>query len=147
MDVILIKDVEKLGTEGAVIHVKTGFARNYLMPQGLAVEATPARMKAAEAALKRRQAQAQQAQADAEALKRKLESRTVKMTLNVGEDGQPFGSVTAHDLAEALARDGFPVEKHQIQLETPLKTLGAADVPVRLHAEVTAALKVLIAKA
>jgi large subunit ribosomal protein L9 len=147
MDVILLKDVEPLGLEGAVVHVKPGFARNYLVPQGLAVEATPARLQAAEAAAKRRQAQAQQARADAETLKRRLESLAVKTTLNVGDDGQPFGSVTAHDLAEALARDGCPVEKHQIQLEAPLKSLGTAQVPVRLHADVTATLNVLITKA
>ena len=147
MDVLLLKDVEKIGAEGAVIKVKPGFARNYLLPRGLAVAATPDRVLQIEAAQRRRQEQVQQAQAEAGALKRKIESRTVTLTLNVGTDGQPFGSVSVHDVAEALARDGFAVGKHQIQLEQPIKTLGTIDVPVRLHADVTATVKVSVVKA
>ena len=147
MDVILLKDVEKLGTEGALIHVKPGFARNYLLPQGLAAAATPDRLKAAEAAKRRRLEKDQQAREAAAALKRRLESRALTLTLNVGDDGAPFGSISVHDLAEALAREGHPVEKHRIQLEQPLKTLGTFDVPVRLHPSVTATVKVVVTKA
>ncbi len=147
MDVMLLKDVERLGMEGALIHVKPGFARNYLLPQGLAVAATPDRLKAAEAAKRRRLEKDQQAREAAAALKRRLESRALTFTLNVGDDGAPFGSISVHDLAEALAREGHPVEKHHIQLEQPLKTLGTFDVPVRLHPDVTAAVKVVVTNA
>lgn len=147
MDVMLLKDIEKLGAEGAVVHVKPGFARNYLLPQGLAAAATPDRLKAAEAAKRRRLEKDQQAREAAAALKRRLESRALTFTLNVGDDGAPFGSISVHDLAEVLAREGHPVEKHRIQLEQPLKTLGTFDVPVRLHPDVVATLKVLVTKA
>lgn len=147
MDVILLKDIEKLGAEGAVVHVKPGFARNYLLPQGLAVAATPGRMQAAEAIRRRQDAKGQQVREAAEGLKQRLESRPLTLTLNLGADGTPFGSVTVHDVAEALAREGFAVEKHLIALEQPLKALGYFDVPVRLHPGVTATVKVVVTKA
>ena len=146
MDVILLKDVEKLGAEGSVIHVKPGFARNYLLPQGLAAAATSERLKTVEALKRRRLEREQKARAEADALKRRLESRSFTFTLTVGEDGAPFGSVSLHEIAAALAKEQLPVQKHHIQLEQPLKTLGTFEVPVRLHAEVTAMLKVLITK-
>lgn len=147
MDVILLKDIEKLGAEGSVVQVRPGYARNYLLPAGLAVTASPARLKAAELAKQQRQKQTQRAQADAEALKRKLESRSLTLKLTVGEGDQPFGSVSAHDIVEALGREGLTVEKSAIRLEEPVKTLGVFDVPVRLHAEVTATLKLWVVKA
>ncbi len=147
MDVLLLKDVDKIGAEGAVIKVKPGFARNFLLPRGLAVAATPERVRQVEAAQRRRQEQAKLAQAEAEALKQKLERHTVTLKLNVGTDGQPFGSVSVHDVAEALTGGGFAIEKKQIQLDQPIKTLGITDVPVRLHADVTATVKVSVVKA
>jgi large subunit ribosomal protein L9 len=147
MDVVLLKDVEKLGAEGAVVKVKPGFARNYLLPRGLAVRASAERVQQVEAAQRRRQEQGQRARAGAEALRTQIEGRAIRLTLNVGDDGHPFGSVSVHDLIEALAREGFTVEKHQIQLEQPIKTLGVFDVAVRLHPDVTATVKVSVAKA
>ena len=147
MDVLLLKDVDKIGAEGAVIKVKPGFARNFLLPRGLAVAATPDRVRQVEAAQRRRQEQTKQAQAEADALRKRIEGRSITLKLNVGEDGQPFGSVSVHDVAEALAREGFAVEKHQVQLDQPIKTLGVTDVPVRLHADVTATVKVSVVKA
>ena len=144
MDVILLKDVVTLGAEGSVVHVKPGFARNYLLPQGLAVAATPQRVQAAETARRRQAAEAQKAQEAAEGLKQRLESRSVRLTLNLGTDGNPFGSVTVHDLTAALAREGLAVEKHLIALEQPIKALGVFDVPVRLHPNVTATVKVVV---
>ena len=147
MDVILLKDVVTLGAEGSVVHVKPGFARNYLLPQGLAVAATPQRVQAAETARRRQAAGAQKVQEAAETLKQRLESRSVTLTLNLGADGKPFGSVTVHDLAEALAGEGLAVEKHLIALEEPIKALGLFDVPVRLHPNVVAMLKIVVTKA
>ena len=147
MDVILLKDVERLGTEGTVVRVKPGFARNYLVPCGLAVLATAQQLKVVETVKRQRQAKSQRAQAEADALKQKLQGRSLTLTLTVGADDKPFGSVTAHDVAEALAKDGFAVDKHAVHLEEPIKTLGTFEVPVRLHPHVTAMLKLVVAKA
>ena len=147
MDVILLKDVVPLGAEGAVVRVKPGFARNYLLPSGLAVEATPRQLQAVEASKRQRLKQAERVQQEAEALKRRLESHSLTMTLTLGEGDQPFGSITVHDVADALARDGIPVEKGAIRLEQPLKALGVFDVPVRLHPNVTATVKLWVVKA
>ena len=147
MDVVLLKDVEQLGTAGTVVQVKPGFARNYLVPSGLAAPATPQQLKALEATARQRDQQAQRLRGEAEALKRKLESRSLTMTLTLGEENKPCGSVTAHDLAAALLREGMPVEKHAIHLEQPLKALGAYEIQVRIQSDVTAILKVQVVKA
>ena len=147
MDVILLQDVEKLGAEGTVVRVKPGFARNYLVPSGLAVPATPKQVTAVEAGRQQRQRKAARAQADAETVKRRLEGRSLTLKLTLGEGGKPFGSVTAHDVVEALARDGIQVEKHAVQLEQPVKALGIYEVPVRIHTDVTATLKLWVVKA
>ena len=147
MDVILLKDVEKLGTEGTVVHVKPGFARNYLVPCGLAVPATAHQLKAVEAITQQRQKKSQRLQADADALKHTLEGRLLTFTLTLGDEDKPFGSVTTHDIVEALARDGIVVDKHAVHLEEPIKSLGAFEVSVRLHPAVTATLKLQVVKA
>ena len=147
MDVILLKDVEKLGTEGTVVHVKPGFARNYLVPCGLAVPATAQQLKAVAAASQQRQKKSQRLQADAEALKHTLEGHPLTFTLTLGAEDKPFGSVTTHDVVEALARDGIVVDKHAVHLEKPIKALGPFEVPVRLHPNVTAMLKLQVVKA
>lgn len=147
MEVILLKDIDKLGTEGAVVKVRPGYARNFLVPSGLAVLATPSQRKVMEEVARQRQRKTARAQTAAEALKQQIERHAVTLTLTVGDDDRPFGSVTAHDLAEALAREGVPVEKHTIRLEEPIKALGDYQVPVKVHAAVTATLKVSIVKA
>jgi large subunit ribosomal protein L9 len=147
MDVLLLKDVEKLGASGAVVHVKPGYARNYLVPAGLAVPATPEQLRSAESAKRSGARKAKRAEDAAQQLKRQLEGRSVTLKLTLGENDQPFGSVTAHDIVEALGKDGLAVEKHAIQLEQPLKALGVYEVPVKLHAAVTATLKLWVVKA
>ena len=147
MDVILLKDVEKLGAAGAVMQVKDGYARNYLLPSGLAAPATPQRLKAVEAARQQQLKQAQRLHADAEALKRKIEGRSLTLKLTLGADDQPFGSITVHDVVEALSREGIMVEKHAVHLEQPIKGLGIYEIPVRLHPNVTATLKLWVVKA
>ena len=104
-------------------------------------------MQAVEASKRQRLKQAERVQKEAEALKRRLESHSLTMKLTLGEGDQPFGSITVHDVADALARDGIPVEKGAIRLEQPLKALGVFDVPVRLHPNVTATLKLWVVKA
>ena len=146
MDVILLKDVEKLGAEGAVLAVKPGFARNYLLPRGLAVLASPQQLKAMEALKRQRSRQAERRKAEVEALKQKLEARSLTLKLSLGEDEKPFGAVTAHDIVDALRRDGLEVEKHAVQLPQPIKALGVFDIPVRLLPDVTATVKLWVVK-
>jgi large subunit ribosomal protein L9 len=147
MDIILMKDMEALGRAGAVVRVKPGYARNYLLPRGLAVAATPQHLRAVEDTRRQRAAQDQRAKTEAEAVKRKLEGQALTLKLSVGEDEKPFGSVTVHDIVEALKQQGLDVEKHAIRLEEPIKTLGVFGVPVRVHPDVTATLKLTVGKA
>jgi len=146
MDVILVKDVDTLGKEGTVVHVKPGYARNYLIPRGLALSATPEHQRMLEARQRHAAAKQVRLRQQAEQLKQKLESRSLTIALKLGEGDKPFGSVTVHDLVEQLEREGITIEKPAIQLAPPLKTLGIFDVPVRLHPEVTATLKVWVVK-
>jgi large subunit ribosomal protein L9 len=146
MDVILVKPVEKLGQEGAMVKVKPGYARNYLLPQGLAVPATAQQRKVLETRQRQQQEKAQRLKAQAEALKRKLEGRSLTLKLSLGEDDKPFGAITTHEVMDALKRDGFELEKHALHLEQPIKSLGIFEVPVRLHPEVTAMLKLWVVK-
>jgi large subunit ribosomal protein L9 len=146
MDVVLLKEVERLGAEGVVVSVKAGFARNYLIPSGLAVPASPQHLRAIEELARQRAQKAQRIKEEAQALKRKLESRSLTLKLSLGVDDKPFGSVTTHDLVEALRQEGFELDKHAVRLEQPIKALGIFEVPVRLHPEVTATLKVWVVK-
>lgn len=147
MDVVLLKDVEKLGTTGSIAHVKPGYARNYLLPQGLAAVATPQQLKAIDEAKRQQLRKTQRISAEAEALKRKLEGHSLTLKLTFGEGDKPFGSVTIHDIVDALKREGIEIDKHAVRLEQPIKSLGIYEVPVRLHPDVTATLKVWVVKA
>ncbi|PIQ83642.1 MAG: 50S ribosomal protein L9 [Candidatus Omnitrophica bacterium CG11_big_fil_rev_8_21_14_0_20_63_9] len=147
MDVVLLKDVEKLGAEGAVVHVKPGYARNFLVPSGLALPATPEQVKAVEERKRQQGRKSQRILGDAQSLKGRLESKSLTLKLTLGEDEKAFGSVTAHDILQALQKEGVSVEKHAIHLAEPIKALGIYDVPVRLHADVTANVKVWVVKA
>jgi large subunit ribosomal protein L9 len=144
MQVILRQDIPKLGRRGDVVTVKNGYARNFLLPHKLAMEATAgnrkqvADMKAASA---RREAQEKEG---AESLAAQLAEVALTITAKAGESDQLFGSVTAMDIAEALESKGFSIDKRRVLLEEPLKTLGEYSVPVRLHREVTGAVKVTV---
>ena len=146
MDVLLLKDVEKLGAQGAVVHVKPGFARNFLLPQGLAVPATDQQLKAAQERQRQHEDKAQRLKAQAELVKRKLEGRSLTLKLSLGQDDKPFGAITTHEILDALAREGFELEKHALHLEEPIKSLGVFELPVRLQADVTATLKLWVVK-
>lgn len=147
VEVILLQDVDHVGSQGVVVAVRPGFARNYLLPKGLAVVATPQQRKITEELTRQRQLKVQRQKAQAEALKHRLEGCALSLPLSLGEAGTPFGSVTTRDLAEALARQGLEVERHAIQLAQPLKALGSYQIPVRVHPEVTAILNVSVVKA
>jgi len=147
MDVVLLKPVEKLGAAGEVVHVKPGFARNYLIPCGLAAPATPQQLNALTARKRHEAQQAERAQTEAAALKEQLERAPLALSLSVGADEKPFGSITVHDVVEALTRQGIAVEKSMVRLEHPIKVLGRHEIPVRLHPQVTATVVLSVVKA
>jgi large subunit ribosomal protein L9 len=146
MEVILKEDVAKLGNRGDVVKVAEGYGRNYLLPRKLAIEATLAnkavidQMKAASV---RRTAKEK---TEAEALAKQFEGLSVGFTRKSGENDQLFGSVTSSDIAEALEKKGFHIDRRKIQLHEPLKSVGEFDIPVKLHKDVTTHLKVVIEK-
>lgn len=146
MDIVLLNDVEKLGVSGAIVKVRPGFARNFLIPRGLAALATATKVRAAAEAVKQHAKRSDRLKAQAETLKLKIESSPITLKLSVGEDGKPFGAVTNHDIAAALTQAGHVLEKHAVQLAEPIKALGAYEVAVRVHPDVTATLKLWVAK-
>lgn len=141
--VILTQDVPNLGQVGDIKDVSPGYARNYLLPRKLAVEATPGNLKQWEQRKRALQRQAEQARASAASLAEKLSQTTVRIPVRVGEMGRLFGSVTAQDIANALAEQAaIEIDRHAIALEEPLRTLGTHEVSVRLGAGVTGKLTV-----
>ncbi|MDI3280314.1 MAG: 50S ribosomal protein L9 [Bacillota bacterium] len=145
MKVILRQDVPSLGRKGAVVELSEGYGRNYLLPRGLAVEATPANLKALEQQEKAAQQREARAEAEARALAAELASRQVVIPVRVGEGGKLFGAVTAKDIAEAISAAGGPtIDRRKFELPEPLRTLGSFQVPVRLHPQVSLTLTVVL---
>ena len=146
MEVILKEDVAPLGSRGDVVKVAEGYGRNFLLPRRLAIEASAGNKKVIEqmkAASVRRSAKEK---AQAEELSKQFEGLSVSFHRKSGENDQLFGSVTSGDIADALGKKSFNIDRRKIQLHEPLKTLGEFTVPVKLHKEVTAHLKVVIEK-
>jgi len=146
MEVILKEDVAKLGSRGDVVKVAEGYGRNFLLPLKLAIEANTGNKKVIEqmrAAAVRRSAKEK---AQAEELSKQFDGVSVSFARRAGEQDQLFGSVTSGDLADALEKKGCNIDRRKIQLHEPLKTLGEFTVPVKLHKDVTAHLKVVIEK-
>ncbi len=144
IELILRSAVPSLGQAGDLVRVRPGYARNFLLPQGLAFEATAGNRKRIEAETKVRQAKQSAERAEAEALAAKLGSLALAFTAKAGEDGKLFGSVTAQDIADQVAAAGHALDKRRIELEHPLKTLGEHSVPVRLVHDVHTTLRVTI---
>jgi len=144
MNVILKQDVDKLGKTGDVVKVAPGYGRNYLIPQKLAVEATPGNLKNVEL---EKVAAARRDQRDKEAatlLARDIVKLSVTIQRKAGEGGTLYGSVTAIDIAERLAAHKIEIDKRKIQLDEPIKTVGEYQVPIRLHREVSVPVKVVV---
>lgn len=144
MQVILQENVEKLGTRGQVVEVSPGYARNFLLPRNLAIEATPGNLKRLEkirATLAKREATERDSAAKLAEL---LGAVTLTLRRKAGESDHLFGSVTAADISEALAAQGYSVDKRKIRLEEPIKLIGEFSVPVRLHPEVETTVKVVV---
>jgi large subunit ribosomal protein L9 len=142
MEVILRQDVQSLGKAGEMVRVKPGYARNFLLPKGLAFEATEGNKKRIAAESKARETRLASEKAEASALAAKLGAASVTLTGKAGEEGKLFGSITAQDIADALAAQGLAVDRRRIELEHSIKTLGFHSVAVRLHPEVHAEVKV-----
>ena len=146
MEIILRQGVENLGKPGDVVNVKAGYARNYLLPHGLAYEATPGNLKRIQQERDRLEAAENERRAGAQGIAEKLEQVSLTFSARVGEEGKLFGSVTATDIAQQLETQGFHVEKRQIDLHEPIKALGVYRVPVRLHADVKPEIRVWVKK-
>lgn len=146
MQIILQEDVEKLGTRGQLVEVAEGYARNFLLPRKLALEATSGNLKRLEkmrASFAKKEATEKEA---ASTLAGLLANVSVELARKAGENDQLFGSVTSSDISEALAAKGYNVDKRKIALADPIKLVGEFDVPVKLHREVSATIKVVVRK-
>lgn len=146
MEVILNQDIDKLGKAGTIVKVKDGFARNFLIPNNLAVVLTPANLKKLEQAKETKFAQQQQVKKKYEELREKLAGISLTLPVLTGEEDKLFGSVTRQDIAAALKEEGFEIDKDAIILDEPIKSLGIYELPVKLHPEVLAKIKVWIVK-
>jgi large subunit ribosomal protein L9 len=137
-EVILREDIKTLGRAGEMVKVKPGYARNYLLPQGLAYEATEGNKKRVAAEGRVRAARDQAERGEAERLAATLSQVSLTLTGKAGEEGKLFGSITSQDIADALGRQGHTVDRRKIELDHPIKTTGSHTVSVRLHPEVHA---------
>ncbi len=146
MEIILRQDYEQLGKTGDIVTVKDGFARNYLIPKGIAYVATKVNKKRLENELQMQNWRKEKEKRAAEELAKKLETVSCTIPVQVGEEDKLFGSVTSHNIADALAALGYEVDRRKIQLEEPIKSLGIYSVPIKLHPDVTATVKVWVVK-
>ncbi len=144
--VVLQDDVASLGTSGDVVRVRPGYARNFLIPRGLAAPATQANLARVEDLRRQAAERAAQRMTEAQATRAKLEALSVKLERAVGEENKMYGSVTAKDIEEAFAAVGVEVDRRKLVLSEPIKTLGLHEVPLKLHPELSATLRVEVVK-
>jgi large subunit ribosomal protein L9 len=146
VEVILRQAVEKLGNPGDIVSVSNGYARNFLLPRGVAYEATEGNKKRIAQEKARLEAAEAQRRETAQEYAKRLEEVSITFAARVGEEGKLFGSVTAADIAQQLEAQGYHVEKRQIDLHEPIKALGVYRVPIKLHADVKPEIKVWVIK-
>ena len=146
MRVILLDDVSKLGRRGELRDVSDGYARNYLIPKKLALSATAGNLKNLEQIKKQQDAKAGRVKGEAEALRDRIEALVYEEHRQASEEGKLFGSVTAQDIVEFLERNAIKMERRRIALDEPIKSLGEIVVSIRLHHDVAARLKVIVAR-
>jgi len=144
MEVILREHVDNLGSRGDVVKVASGYARNYLLPRKLALAVTDASRRQIEREKKVAAARDAEEQGQAEALAQRIAQTDIEIARRVGEHDTMYGSVTAADVVHALAAKGFEIDKRKMQMPEPLKALGEFSIPVRIHREVTAQVKVKV---
>ena len=147
MEVILRQAVENLGKPGEVVKVSNGYGRNFLLPRGVAFEATPGNLKRIQQERERLEAAENERRAVAQTLAEKLEQVQLTFSARVGDEGKLFGSVTSADVAQQLETQGYHIEKRQIDLHEPIKALGVYRIPIRLHADVKPEIRVWVIKA
>ncbi len=146
MQVILRQQQDKLGEEGEVVTVKPGFARNYLIPRGIAYEATDANLRRIQVEKERAAKRAADEFGEARAEAKRLSGVSLTFNVRAGEEGRLFGSITNQDIADRLSEEGISIDRKKIELEEPIKALGVYSVPVHLHSEVRPELKVWVIK-
>ena len=144
MEVILLENIEKLGSRGQIVKVADGYGRNFLLPKKMAVAATTQNRKWVEQQRVRFLKLEAKERGESEDLAKLMEGIQIVATRRAGEKGQLFGSVTAMDIEEGLAAQGFKIDRRKIQLGSPLKVLGEFDVPIKLHRDVTVKVKVKV---
>lgn len=146
MKIILRKDHEKLGPVGSLVDVRDGYARNYLIPQGIAFPATEGGMRALAEEKKQAEQRTEKELKTGQKLAADLEKVSITLQMKVGEDEKLFGSVTSQMIAEALKEKGYDIDKRVIELEEPIKALGIYSVPVKLHQSVVGKVKVWVVR-
>jgi len=147
MKVILKSDVNALGKTGELVEVKNGYARNFLIPQDMAVEATTKNVRVLEHQKRLIADSLRKGLKEIEAFAKRINEASITIPVQVGEEGKLFGSVTNKDIAEALAKEGIEVDKRKIRLEDPIKEVGSFTIPIALHHDITAHLKLYVVQA
>lgn len=146
MKVLLKHDVPKIGKKGELLEVKEGYARNFLIPNGLAIEATGGTMKQYEEGKKSEERRKAKEKEEAEALAAKIKGVTITLRHKAGDEGRLFGSITSAEIAEALKQKGIDVDKKHILMDDHIRLVGSHDVKIKLHSEVTASLHIEVLK-
>lgn len=146
MEIILKEDIGGVGKAGSLVKVKDGFARNYLIPKGLALPATAANLKRQQQAKQRESLESERVKRAAEELAERLQNLSLTIPVLVQENDKLYGSVTSVDVAQALKEEGFSIDKEVILLDEPIKSLGIYEVPVKLHTEIVTQIKVWVVK-
>lgn len=146
LDIILLKDKEKLGEAGDTVEVADGFARNYLIPQGFALKATDSNIKKFKEIERQRNIREERKKEQSKELAEQIKSLSITIPVKVGEQEQVYGSVTQQDIAEQIQDKGYDIHESNIQLDDPIKSLGIYEVPVSLEADVNTEVKVWVIK-
>jgi large subunit ribosomal protein L9 len=144
MRIILRQDVDELGLEGDIVNVAKGYGRNYLIPKGMGLEASPQNIKTLELQSKKIEVRRVKAREAAEKIKQKVEGTVLTLLQKSGEEGKLYGSVTSMDIASALEKQDIVIDRRKILLEKPIKSLGEFEVPVKIYPEITALIRVVV---
>ncbi len=144
MKVILKQEMHDLGLEGDIVDVAKGYARNYLIPKGIAMEASEQNIKLMETRRKKIEVKRVEAKEEAEKIKERMAEVEITITQKVGEEDKLYGSVTSMDIASHLEKQGITIDRRKIVLDKPIKTLGEYEVPIKLYPEVTGSIKVVV---
>ncbi len=144
MKIILTQEMHELGLEGDIVDVANGYGRNYLIPKGIALEASEQNIKLMETKRKKIEVKRFEAKEEAEKIKERMAEVEITISQKVGEEDKLYGSVTSMDIASRLEKQGITIDRRKIVLDKPIKTLGEFEVPVKLYPEVTGSIKVVV---